>query len=214
MKQSHPIIQDLIDGIQCSGDLQVDVLNFLKHHGHAVIAGHCLTVAEESRKLAYQYGEDGEAAFEAGLLHDVSVVFPAQERGIIAKKLDIEILPEEEIFPLIIHQKLSAYMASEIFAISNHSILEAVGCHTTLKENASTLDKILFVADKIRWDQQGAPPYLEALLSALESSLDEAAYCYLDYMWQKKSQLKVIHPWLYEAHQDLGKKLKKIQASS
>lgn len=210
MKQSHPIMGSLVDGISFSGDLRVDVTNFIGHHGHNFTAEHCLTVAKEAKKLAGQYNEDEESAFQAGLLHDISAVFPAEERTLVAKKLGVDILPEEETFPLIIHQKLSAYMAQEIFAISNHAILNAIGCHTTLKVNATIIDKILFVADKIKWDQQGTPPYLKDILLALDSSLDAAAFCYLEYMWQRKSQLKVIHPWLREAYFDLGKELGKI----
>ena len=101
-------------------------------------------------------------------------------------------------------------MAKEVFAISNEVILNAVRCHTTLRANASRIDKILFVADKIKWDQQGIPPYLKDILLAIDSSLDEAAYCYLEYLWTSKNQLKVIHPWLREAYFDLKEKLGKI----
>ena len=210
MKQQHPIIEDLVNGIEFTGDLQVDITTFLKHHGHINTAGHCLAVAKETRELARKYAEDEEAGFQAGLLHDISIVFPAEERGIVAKRLDIDVLPEEEVFPLIIHQKLSAYMAKEIFVISNEAIVNAIGCHTTLKANATILDKILFAADKIKWDQQGIPPYLKDILLALDSSLDDAVFCYLEYMWQRKSQLRVIHPWLCEAYIDLGRKLGKL----
>ena len=196
--------------MEFTGNLQFDVTNFLGRHDYMATAIHCAAVADEAKKLARKYHEDEEASFQAGLLHDVSVVFPMEERVFTASELEIDVLPEEEIFPLIVHQKLSAYMAKEIFSISNPAIVSAVACHTTLKANASTLDKVLFVADKIKWDQQGSPPYLNDLLPTLDSSLDEAAFCYLDYMRQRKGQLKVIHPWLREAHTDLGKKLGKI----
>jgi HD superfamily phosphohydrolase YqeK len=62
----------------------------------------------------------------------------------------------------------------------------------------------VFVADKIRWDQPGDPPYLEAILAAVERSLPAAAFCYLDYLWQRRETLLVVHPWLVEAHQQLA----------
>lgn len=209
MKQQQPIIKVLVNGIEFTDDLQVDIKNFLSQHNHIYTATHCLTVAEEARRLALKFNENEEFGFQAGLLHDISAIFPSEERVIIAKDLGIDVLAEEEIFPLIIHQKISAYMAEEIFNISNPAVIGAINCHTTLKANASVIDKILFVADKIKWDQKGIPPYLNDILLALDYSLDEAAFCYLDYVWQKKSQLKVIHPWLREAHIDLGKKLGK-----
>ncbi|EJW16375.1 hydrolase (HAD superfamily) [Paenibacillus alvei DSM 29] len=64
---------------------------------------------------------------------------------------------------MIIHQKLSKVMARDIFGITDNEVLDAVGCHTTLRANATQLDLVLFVADKIAWDQQGTPPYLKEL---------------------------------------------------
>lgn len=61
---------------------------------------------------------------------------------------------------MIIHQKISKEMARDIFNIMDQEILDAVGCHTTLKKNSTILDKVLFVADKIEWDQIGEPPRL------------------------------------------------------
>ena len=61
MKQQHPIIEDLVNGIEFTGELQVDIRAFLKHHGHINTAVHCLAVAKETRELARKYGEDEEA---------------------------------------------------------------------------------------------------------------------------------------------------------
>ncbi len=209
MTQPHIIFDNFTDGLKFTGNLQNDVVNFLTQNGHIKTAEHCLTVAKETKKLARKYNSDEEAGFQAGLLHDISAVFPAEERVLAARNMGIDVLPEEEAFPLIIHQKLSAYMAKDIFNISNHMVINAIGCHTTLKANASLVDKILFIVDKIKWDQKGAPPYLKDILLALNISLDEAVFCYLDYMWQNKNQLRVVHPWLRETHIDLSIKLGK-----
>lgn len=104
---------------------------------------------------------------------------------------------------MIVHQKLSSWMAHEVFGIHDPEVLSAIGCHTTLKAGASPLDKLVFVADKIAWDQAGQPPYLEVLQAALEHSLDAAALVYIDYLWAQRAQLRVIHPWLVAARNDL-----------
>jgi len=104
---------------------------------------------------------------------------------------------------MIIHQKLSGVIAQEIFGVKSEAVLNAIGCHTTLKANATTFDKIVFIADKIAWDQQTVPPYLADVLLALEKSLDQAAFSYLNYLWQRRHTLAVIHPWLIAAHQQL-----------
>ena len=121
------------------------------------------------------FGVDGDAAESAGWLHDVSVVIPPSDRLIVAESFGLEILPEERRFSLIIHQKLSAAVALDVFRVDDPDVLNAIGCHTTLKAGATQLDKVLFVADKIAWDQPGDPPYLDAILQALDHSLDAAA---------------------------------------
>ena len=113
-------------------------------------------------------------------------------------------LAEEERAPIILHQKLSAVMASEIFGVEDEAVLCAIGCHTTLKANASVLDKVVFIADKVRWDQSHPPPFLEAVLVGLERSLDEGVLAYLEYMWQRRHTLPVVHPWLAEAYAELS----------
>lgn len=95
-------------------------------------------------------------------------------------------------------------MALNIFGISDPQILSAIGCHTTLKGGASSLDKVVFVADKIRWDQEGRPPYLTCLESALERSLDDAAFCYVSYLWQRRQELPIMHPWLEAAYREFS----------
>jgi HD superfamily phosphohydrolase YqeK len=105
---------------------------------------------------------------------------------------------------MILHQKLSAAMAESLFQIRDPLILDAIRCHTTLRAGATALDQILFVADKVEWDQPDSPPYLNGLLKALEQSLEHAALYYLRYLWARRSSLQVVHPWLVEAYHDLS----------
>ena len=84
-------------------------------------------------------------------------------------------------------------------------MLSATGCHTTLKADASGLDKVVFVADKIAWDQPGTPPWLDALTRALDVSLDAAALVYLDYLWERRAQLLVVHPWFIAARAQISR---------
>lgn len=100
----------------------------------------------------------------------------------VANILGIEIYDEERKMPLIIHQKISKVIAQDIFKINDTSILSAIECHTTLKKEPSKLDLLLFVSDKVKWDQDGNPPYLEGLLYNLDKSLEHSALYYIDYL--------------------------------
>jgi HD superfamily phosphohydrolase YqeK len=104
---------------------------------------------------------------------------------------------------MILHQKLSAVLARQIFGVEDEAVLKAVECHTTLRAGATPLDKVVFIADKVAWDQSGVPPYQAALLEAMTHSLDAAALCYLSYLWERRSTLLVVHPWMAEAYADL-----------
>jgi predicted HD superfamily hydrolase involved in NAD metabolism len=205
----HPILQKLLQGIHLSGDLKSDVCTFLTTNGCPHTAAHSIEVGEEARTTAVRFGGDPQAAEKAGWLHDISAVFPADTRVEAARLMHVQVLPEEEQFPMIIHQKLSRVMAEDIFGIRDPAILDAVGCHTTLRAGSSQLDRILFVADKIAWDQPGIPPYLTELQAGLEHSLDHAAFAYLSYLWERRDTLRVIHPWLRDAYAELEQILRR-----
>lgn len=190
----------LSDSVVFAGNLREHVVHFLTHHEAKHTAAHSICVARRACEIAEQVGVDPHAAEQAGLLHDISAVIPVAARLSAAQAWSVPILPEEEAVPLLIHQKLSVIIAREIFDISDEPVLAAIGCHTTLKAAPSALDMLLFIADKLAWDQAGQPPYRAVVEDALCLSLEQAAFTYLDYVWQRRNQLRVIHPWLREAY--------------
>jgi len=145
------------------------------------------------------YGDEEKAAI-AGYLHDISAIFPNDVRIAVAEEFGVEIIEEEREFPMIIHQKLSRVIAKEIFKVKDEEILNAICCHTTLRKHAKKMDLVIFVSDKIEWDQNGTPPFLVEVKNGLEKSLEHAAFAYISYLWERKDTLKVIHPWLEEAY--------------
>lgn len=200
----HQLLEDLIDGITFTGNIRKDMVTFLVRHGLAETAGHCSSVGAEAKRVARRFGEDETRAEIAGWLHDVSAVFPTPERTNIARTLGVDVIPEEDAFPMIIHQKLSVVLARECFGIDDDRVLSAIGCHTTLKAPATQLDKVVFIADKIAWDQPGKPPYLDDLQAGLDESLDAGTLVYLRYLWEQRDTLKVVHPWFVDAYQVLS----------
>ena len=145
-------------------------------------------------RLAGHFNLDPLAARTAGWLHDVSAVIGTEWLG-AAAELEVEVLPAELVYPNLLHQKISAVMARQIFGVTDPAVLSAIGCHTTLRPAASRLDLALFVADKLRWDQPGQPPYAADMSAALQGSLERAAWVYLDYLWQRRAELVILHPW-------------------
>ena len=194
------LLAQLIRDVPLTGQVPADAKAFLAHYGCTSTVRHCQLVAAQAERLARQFGAEPASAQAAGWLHDVSAVFPVARRVSVARELGLEILPEEEAAPMLLHQKLSAAMANEIFDIVDEAVLSAIECHTTLKAGASALDKVVFVADKVAWDQPGVPPYIQDITQALERSLDQAVFCYLEYLWQRRADLAAIHPWFVQAY--------------
>jgi len=192
-----------IDEFTPTGNVSEDVFQFFSLFEHQKTAEHCALVARKAKELSQRFDSDSTKAEQAGYLHDVSAVIPNEKRIEYAHSHMVEVLEAEIQSPMIIHQKLSVVVARDIFDVTDHDILSAIGCHTTLKAKAALLDKVVFLADKIAWDQAGKPPYLDDVVKAMAVSIDAAILEYLNYLWEQREQLQVVHPWFIEAREDL-----------
>ncbi|EOP40594.1 HAD superfamily hydrolase [Bacillus cereus VD146] len=120
-----------------TGKIENDIKAFLLKYNKEFTYKHSIRVANEARKIAGIFYEDEEKVAIAGCLHDISAIFPNEERIAVAEEFGIEILQEEREFPMIIHQKLSSVIAKEIFKIEDEEVLNAISCHTTLHKYAT-----------------------------------------------------------------------------
>lgn len=116
----------------------------------------------------------------------------------------MKIDPAEEKYHFLLHQRISKIIAEERFGINDAEILSAVECHTTLKKKAGMYDKVIFIADKILWDQKDFPPYYDILKSKAAESLDDACYYFIRYQFDN-GLLLMPHQWLNEAYEELKK---------
>ena len=186
----------------------IRVKEYLEKHECAHTYEHSMRVANMAEKLCEVNNIPKEYGLISGLLHDIGGIYSNNERVKIANEFKIDLFREEVEFPLIIHQKISAYLAEHEFGIEDIYILNAISCHTTFKKDYTNLDMILFLADKIEWDQKGKPEYLSILLEKMDESLEEATLFYIDYILN--NNIKVIHPWLLECKKDLEKNIKDL----
>lgn len=203
IKRMQPLILLLAGSFQPSGNIPHDAATFLGMHHLPQIIRHSAGVAAEAARLAARFGVDGGQAETAAWLHDISAVIPTSQRLESARGLGIAVLPEEAACPMILHQKLSAVLAADLFSVTDPAVLSAIACHTTLKPGASPLDMLVFIADKLAWDQPGEPPYLSQLQAGLAVSLQKAAAAFLMHLWEQRAHLPVWHPWTEAACRDL-----------
>lgn len=152
--------------------------------------------------LAKTYKLDINKIKLAALLHDISAIMTPQEMYIFAKKYKLELDPAEENYHSLLHQRISKIIAQEEYSINDSDILNAIECHTTLRKNASIYDKVIFISDKLSWDQAGLPSYNDLLHSDTVKTLNEACYAYIKYQFDN-NLLVMPHRWIIEAYEDL-----------
>lgn len=200
------MLTDLTKNIEFSHQIEKDACKFLEYHGCKEIAHHSGRVAYEAERLAGRFNTDCASLRTAGYLHDVGRIFPDNRMIDIAVELGIRVLDEERIYAGLLHQKLSKLLAYELFGIRDNKILNAVECHTTLRVKASPTDLILFIADKLSWDSSDNRPILDGISAGLEKSLEHGAFFYLNYLYENRNNIKVLHPWTLEAYNDLRRR--------
>lgn len=204
--EKYEVLTALIKGFTVTNNIENDSNRFFAHHDKQDIAEHCSKVAKEAKRLSEQFGICQETAETAGFLHDISRVIPDNEYLSIASELGIEVVEEEKVSPMLLHQKISKAIAWELFQVNDKNILNAIECHTTLKANANATDLVLFIADKLSWDSADSEPILDGIYKGLEISLEHGAFSYLRHLWDNRNNVKVMHPWTIQAYMDLRKK--------
>ncbi len=110
---------------------------------------HTLGVVSTSKKLASINNVDVARAELAALLHDISKNISKEDMLKIMKKNDIKLTLSEKETPELWHSIVGPIQAKEKFNINDEEILGAIRWHTTGKENMTTLEKIIYIADMI-----------------------------------------------------------------
>ena len=99
-----------------------------------------------------------------------------------------------------VHQKASKFIAVHVFGILEDAVLDAIACHTTLKPEPSDIDKVVFIADKLSWQDDAQRELVGLLRLKSRVSLDSAILHFLSDFHQKRTQLTQYHPLTKAAH--------------
>ncbi|HEY0828902.1 MAG TPA: bis(5'-nucleosyl)-tetraphosphatase (symmetrical) YqeK [Bacilli bacterium] len=109
---------------------------------------HTLGVMKTAVSLAKTYGADPVKADLAALMHDYVKYWPMDKmrQVILEQGLPQELLDcDWELW----HAPVGAYAAKQEFGIEDEEILDAIRYHTSGRENMTTLDKVVCLADYI-----------------------------------------------------------------
>ena len=113
---------------------------------------HSLRVADCAKELALRYGADPEAAYLAGLGHDVLKEQNQKDALAFFAAHGVTLTPVEAAAPKLWHAMAAEIYLRETYALPEE-ILTAVRYHTTGRAGMSLLEKILFTADFISADR-------------------------------------------------------------
>lgn len=110
---------------------------------------HSLSVMKEAEKLCKLYDCDVEKGKIAGLLHDCAKFKNKDKAYEYIEKYNLKIKNEYLDNPSLLHPELGYYIAKIEYNIEDEEIRNAIRFHTTLRENPTTLEKIIYIADGI-----------------------------------------------------------------
>ncbi|MGL5353084.1 MAG: bis(5'-nucleosyl)-tetraphosphatase (symmetrical) YqeK [Clostridium sp.] len=110
---------------------------------------HTLGVVETAKALASKNGVDVSKAEIAALAHDVAKNMTIESMRQIIEDNNIEMSKETLQTPELWHSIIAPIIGEEVFQIKDKDILNAMRWHTTGKENMTTLEKIIYMADMI-----------------------------------------------------------------
>lgn len=110
---------------------------------------HSINVANCALKLSEIYNCDKEKAYLAGIVHDCAKYFTKEQVESYVKKYSVKLDPLEVDSIALSHSIIGSFVIQDVFDIKDMDIINAVRYHTTGRENMSTLEKIIFIADMI-----------------------------------------------------------------
>jgi predicted HD superfamily hydrolase involved in NAD metabolism len=152
------------------------------------LAEHIEGVVVEARRLALLHGVDDEQAALAAWGHDIARAFSPSELLAEARRLGLAVDPVEEEAPILLHGPIGAAILSRDYGIDDAEVLAVARYHTTARAGMSTLEKVVFVADKIEAGKVRAEPALARVCELADRDLDAAILEYLNQHLVKASR--------------------------
>ena len=129
--------------------IKLEIKQYLQENLRPKRYNHVLGVCTTAVELAKVYNVDKDKAEIAALLHDVAKNLSEEELLREIKEENITLSIDEKNTKEIWHAIVAPIIAKKVFNIDDEEILSAIRWHTTGKENMSSLDKIIYLADLI-----------------------------------------------------------------
>ncbi len=173
--------------------MKPELLDKLFEHLGENLYRHCQGVAQTAASLAARYGEEPERAYLAGLVHDYGKVYSGKELRRRAWEMGLDLDPIILAESGLLHAPVGASLLPRELGITDDEIIKAVTYHTTCRQGASILEKIVYLADLIEPNRRY--PGVEDAREAAERDLHEALLLVVDQTIRRVlDRGKLLHP--------------------
>ncbi|MDE7401464.1 MAG: nicotinate (nicotinamide) nucleotide adenylyltransferase [Clostridia bacterium] len=132
---------------------------------------HTVRVAVMCAKNAARAGLDEQQAITMAALHDCAKYLPADSEYLKG------FTPPANVPAPVLHQYTGAYVAEHTFGVTDKTILNAIACHTTGRENMTDADKLLYLCDMLEEGRNF--PGVDELRKLFKKDLNECLYAAL-----------------------------------
>ncbi|MCL2036358.1 MAG: nicotinate (nicotinamide) nucleotide adenylyltransferase [Oscillospiraceae bacterium] len=154
---------------------QIRALLSRKRYTHSI---NTAIICGELSKIAGFNHEMSEKAYIAGLFHDIAKELPDEKLQKLISDGDFQLYEKEVAIVKLWHSPAGAVYVRKEFGITDPEILSAIRFHTVGRDKAedmSTLEKIVYVADKISYerDYEGLVQIRELAFSDIDSAYKE-----------------------------------------
>ncbi len=181
-------------------DLESNLKAFFTKHNKADVFEHTLDVVDVLRSLQQYHVFDFEKVKVGALCHDIGRVVDKNEILDLCLDFDHTLNPGEVEVPSLLHQIASRILSEHVFGITDNEIFNAIECHTTLKPQASMIDKLIFVSDKLSWKSPEHSELVNTMQRLSTRSLDETVYHYLKNLYENRHRVAYYHKWSEQAY--------------
>lgn len=126
-----------------------DIKKYLKSTLKESRYNHVLGVVETAKELASLNKVSVEKAELAALGHDIAKNLPLDQMESVIIDNKLQLTDSEKKSKELWHSIISPILGREKLHITDEEVLSAMRWHTTGKENMSTLEKVIYIADMI-----------------------------------------------------------------
>lgn len=184
-----------------TGNFKEDIKAYFLVHDRTDTYEHTLDVVRELNNIEKQFGLVEEGSYIACYCHDLGRVVNKDEIIEFCIENNIEVTDEERQMPSILHQKISRFIADNVFGIKDENILNAIRYHTTSRREPSNIEIEVLLADKLSWKEEGYEKIVNEIREAIKDSKEKAIFYYLTDLELNRGTLQLYHNDSQEAYE-------------